>query len=240
MSVRALQVNGSDSGQGLCLVAGLFHADEPVGVLACTWTGAEDNALAHPAPSDAGSLRGASKRVEAGSSDLREWLVVCLANYLGQVFGGQSTHSPETDVYLAGTGLLLTALEVGPPAARACAEAVTCSALEMAAANDLRPAEIQSLQWAALFHEVGRAPMDRWLTFPAPNGRTGQTNEVGSAEPEPADQPCLALIPNLQSAARLLTQVTPVLDDQDGNPDSDVYLPARLLAQACLSSHCGR
>ncbi len=210
MSSRALRVGSSDSAQGLSLVAGLFHANEPVGVLVCTWAGTD----------------------AATSSDFREVLVASLANYLGQVLGDQSTLSPETGVYLAGTGLLLTALDVGSSDAKDCAEVVTRSALQMAADKNLHPAEAQSLQWAALFHEVGRVPMSHWLTFPAPDG-SGE-----SVESEAGDQSSLALIPDLQSAADLLIQVTPVLEGQNGDPGSDISLPAKLLAEAYLSSHC--
>ncbi|MFQ5340788.1 MAG: hypothetical protein ACE5F6_04485 [Anaerolineae bacterium] len=210
MSSRALRVGGSDSAQDLSLVAGLFRTNEPVGVLVCTWTGTDT----------------------ATSSDSREVLVASLANYLGQVLGDQSTLSPETGVYLAGAGLLLTALDVGSSDAKDCAEVVTRSALQMAADKNLHPAEAQSLQWAALFHEVGRVPMSHWLTFPTPDG-SGE-----SAESEPDDPLSLTLIPDLQSAADLLIQVAPVLGGQDGDLGSDISRPAKLLAEAYLSSHC--
>ncbi|MBS1254120.1 MAG: hypothetical protein MAG451_03176 [Anaerolineales bacterium] len=227
LSSQALRVGDADANESSRVVAGLFHADEPIGVLTCTWAENEGDA----------------------PSELRELFVVCLANYFSQLFsaqpfdspstglGARREPSPETGLYVAGAGLLLTALDVGSPAVKECAEALTRSTLAMAGANGLHPPEAQSLQWAALFHEVGRAPMDRWLTFPNPDGG----GDDDSVEPERDAEWCLTLIPKMQPAAELLTQVTPVLDGQTDDLDAeDMGLPAQLLAKACLSSHCGQ
>jgi hypothetical protein len=204
---RVLRVSDSDSGQGLSLAAGLFQADEPVGVLECTW----------------------AETGEEGSSDSRELLVIGLANYLGPVFDGMFDGSAETEVYLAGIGLLLTALDVGEPAVKESADAVTGSVLRMAMDEDLRPTEVRSLQWAALFHVVGQAPVARWLTFSTPD------DEDEAVQSEPAGPSGLALIPGLESAAHLLEAVMSDLDRPVDDPGSDMDLPARLLA-ACRSS----
>lgn len=194
--------------QERCLMAGLFRADDPIGVLVCTWASTD----------------------EATSPDFQVALMVCLANYLGPVLGDRSVLAPERDVYLAGTGLLLTALDVGPPVIKERAEALTYCALRKAAESALRPAEVQSLQWAALFHEVGQAPMDRWVTFPPPS-------EEELLEAASDHRPCLTLIPALQPAADLLSQVAPVLNGQTGDLDPDLNGPAKLLAEAWLTTH---
>lgn len=238
---QAVQIGEPGTDGEVRLAVGLFCANASIGLVECTWD------------------QESQSEVNGHHRDL----LVTLANYLGQVFGdfGSDRHrdeptlSPDTDLFLAGTGLLLTALDVGSTSTRECAEAVTRSALEMAAEKQLSAAEAQTLQWAALFHEVGQAPMDRWLTFSAPDeagdSAPDEAGSVDSDEPEQASerddspfdelrtQPSLSLIPHLEPAASLLAEVAPVLDGQDGNPDSDISLPATLLAAACRSSgHC--
>lgn len=236
LPARAVQIGDPESDQGLCLVAGLFGGDTPIGLLVCTWDTEGQPATNSP---DRDSF-------------------VCLANYLGQLFGqfghpngnresresrgNQGNHeianhhdqqriSPERSLFLAGTALLLTALDVGAPATRQCAEAVTRSVLQLTVDEQLGAAQIQALQWAALFHEVGRVPIDHWLTFQVPDD-TGDSTDGEDDEP-----PALSLIPRLEPAADLLIEVAPVLDGQADHPDPNPSELATLLTTACLSAH---
>lgn len=195
---------------GLRLLAGLFHRQECAGLLACAWQGSESVPRRRP----------------------EELLLLAVANYLAPVFGGmEGEETFQVELYLAGIGLLLTALDVGPAAVRECAEAVTRVALERAASSEVRPSELQSLQWAALFHEVGRLPMEHWLTFPVTE-RVGNSN--GQAPQEPS---ALSVIPGLAPAARLLDRAIAALKEEDGGGETNLRLAEQILFDT-LRIHC--
>ena len=193
----------------LRLLAVLSHQQGFVGLLVCTWEGRENGSAPQPA----------------------EPVMLAAANLLGPLFAGTAGEPFEAELYLAGLGVLLTALGVGPTAMRTCAEAVARAALERATASGIRPAELHALQWAALFHEVGRLPMEHWLTFPISD------REASSNGQAPKGASSLSVIPGLAPAAQLLDRVMTAIEKEGADSPVELAATEQVLRDA-LRTHC--
>ena len=195
--------------QCLHLLVGISYEDRPLGVLMCSWEG------------------------EAAQGDPHQWeqLLITLANYLGPVFGWMREEPAKAELYLAGIGVLLTALDTGPSATKECAEAVTQAVLQMATGKGLPPTELQALQWAALFHEVGRWPMEHWLTFPITE-RENASGDQGTGTPS-----SLAVVPGLAPAAGLLDRALAALESGNGSAAGSMSAAEQFLITS-LTEHC--